>query len=344
MNLLRRLPVAGRNFGDKKEEICSPSTAPRKMASEDEILVSGVEQQQQPGEQASFVVATVGSATTPLSYYSDPPGKNFEPINACYIMGDVLGAGSFSVVREATQRATGKRLAVKIFNPEKSGREAALKEIAILQESAHAGVVKFVEYFEEDGRVCMVTEVVPGRDASACLSERGSYSEDDCRTIVKQVLSVLVHMHSKGISHRDLKLDNIVFGENDDLSSLRLIDFGLASQYTLEKPFFSKSCGTPAYCAPEVLRRDARYGTSCDIWSLGVTLFMLLSGEPPFAVQASDLRELVLAIRSGSFSMADPAWALVSDEAQDFVKQLLVVDPATRLTARSALEHPWLNE
>jgi len=108
------------------------------------------------------------------------------------------------------------------------------------------------------------------------------------------------------------------------------------------EPFLTESCGTPACTAPEVLQRNASYGSSPDVWSVGCLIFTLLSGAPPF--QARVLKSLVRDIRQGAFSMQDPAWELVSDSAKEFVKLLLQVEPKKRPTALAALEHSWLQE
>eukprot|EP00873_Tetraselmis_striata_P018571 jgi/Tetstr1/438835/TSEL_027344.t1 len=275
-----------------------------------------------------------------------PGGRNHKPIRSCYNLGTIIGTGNFSVVRIAEEICTGALVAVKAFLKGKSSKEEAYREIALLQKAQHVSVIRFLEYFEEEsGGIFLVTELVSGREAQICLSERGSYAEEDCRTVARQLLRALEHLHRNGIAHRDLKLENVVFGEDDCLSTLRIIDFGLAGQLSKECPKFSKACGTPVSTAPEVLVQQASYGTSCDVWSLGCLLFTLLSGAPPFGCKPFiSLRDLVHIIRRGRYSMADPAWEMVSESARDFVNSLLTVDPASRPTATAALLHPWLQE
>eukprot|EP00873_Tetraselmis_striata_P021676 jgi/Tetstr1/441940/TSEL_030147.t1 len=276
---------------------------------------------------------------------AEPSGRNQKPLRSCYTIGSVLGVGAYAAVRSAIDVRTGAKVAVKAFyETNRSSRASAYREIEILQQVHHASVLSFVEYFEEEGGIFLVTGLVPGRDAHTCLSERGSYSEEDCRIVAQQLLVALQYLHGRGIAHRDLKLSNVVLGERDCPSSLKIVDFGFANILTEDEPHFSLSCGTPAFAAPEVLVSNARYGTSCDLWSLGCLMFTLLSGEPPFSGNALDLRGLVLQIRRGDYSMADPVWHLISDGARDFVKSLLTVDPAGRPTASAALLHPWLQE
>eukprot|EP00873_Tetraselmis_striata_P015680 jgi/Tetstr1/435944/TSEL_024825.t1 len=267
------------------------------------------------------------------------PGRNYEPIRSCYNVGNLVGAGSFSVVRTATHLNTHERVAVKVFS-QKMKRATVVNELRILQSLDHRNILRYREHFEEDGQYLLVTEYLQGRDLLSSVVDRGSYAEEDARAVIIQILEALAHVHSKGVAHRDLKLENIMLCSKLDSTTLKIIDFGLAGCISEERPCLTEVCGTPSYAAPEVLQRDAEYDTQCDMWAVGVMLFMLLSGEPPF--QAKTLPQLVKTVRSGLFSFQDPAWELVSDEAKSLVQKLLTIDPAERPTAKEALQHPWL--
>jgi serine/threonine protein kinase len=267
------------------------------------------------------------------------PGKNLRSIRQCYSVGNLVGAGSFSVVRAAKDIATGKQVAVKVFS-QKTRRESILSELRVLQTLRHPNILTYVEHFEEEGQMLLITEFMEGRDLLSAVVDRGSYPEEDARRVISQVLDALTHLHAKRVAHRDLKLENIMLCSPLDSTTLKLIDFGLAGQLSDNKPHLSEVCGTPSYAAPEVLQRNAQYDTQCDVWAVGVMLFMLLSGEPPF--QAKTLPQLVKLVRSGSYSFEDPAWELVSEEAKSLVQTLLTVDPRERPTAERALQHPWL--
>eukprot|EP00873_Tetraselmis_striata_P011099 jgi/Tetstr1/431363/TSEL_021054.t1 len=245
------------------------------------------------------------------------------------------------VVQRAVCKETGTAWAVKKFNAGTS-RDAILKEIHILSQLDHANVLRPREYFDDDAGVALITELLVGEHLLECVADRGSYAEDDCRQIARNVLSALAHCHAKGVVHRDLKLENLVLSCNLDPCSIKIVDFGLSGQLLESEPFLTESCGTPACTAPEVLQRNASYGSSPDVWSVGCLIFTLLSGAPPF--QARVLKSLVRDIRQGAFSMQDPAWELVSDSAKEFVKLLLQVEPKKRPTALAALEHSWLQE
>jgi serine/threonine protein kinase len=255
-------------------------------------------------------------------------------------MGEVIGSGSFSVVQRAVCKATGTAWAVKRFHGNTS-RDAVLKEIRFLTQLDHKHILRPREYFDDDTGISLITELLTGHDLLQTLTERGSYAEDDCSQIAKRLLGALAHCHSQGIVHRDLKPENVVLACELDPCSVRLVDFGLAGQLTSWKPLLTESCGTPSYAAPEVLQRNASYGTTPDVWAVGVLVYMLLSGAPPFGA-VSSLKELMRKIRAGNYHMSDPAWELVSEEAREFVKLLLTVKPEDRPTAAEALTHPWI--
>jgi serine/threonine protein kinase len=255
-----------------------------------------------------------------------------------YKLGRVIGCGAFSTVRLAVDRATGKEWACKMVT-EEAERALLLREVDILQQLDHPNLLKYHEHFDTPENLYIITELLEGSDLLAALLERGSYSEDDAREIVRQMLRALVYLDSKGVAHRDLKMENIVLMAHDDSTQIKIIDFGLADQLSREKSSFSEACGTPMYLAPEVATRTP-YGTSCDVWAAGVVLFMLLSGDYPF--QGDSVTELVKVIRLAQLQFKDPVWEITSSGAKDLVKMLLAADATERVTAEEALAHPWL--
>jgi serine/threonine protein kinase len=205
----------------------------------------------------------------------------------------------------------------------------------------HEDILGVREYFIEDGRVYLIMELMEdGTDLLSLVMERGTFCEQDTREVFTRLLRALEHCHKKGIAHRDVKLENMVVSNSEDISSVKLIDFGLAGVVTPEKPFLTERCGTPAFAAPEVLRRRPAYDTRCDLWSAGTALYTLLCGEPPF--KAENLPELVRKIHKCALVFDDPAWALVSPEAVDLVKRLLTPDPDKRISLSQAFQHPWI--
>jgi calcium/calmodulin-dependent protein kinase I len=154
------------------------------------------------------------------------------------------------------------------------------------------------------------------------------------------LLDAVCYCHNLGIVHRDLKPENLLL-DGKDLNSaiIKISDFGLA-RFVTQQELATTTAGTPGYVAPEVLSREP-YDHRCDYWSLGVVLFIMLSGTPPFYHE--DNFELFEIIKKGKFTFDAPAWQHVSDEAKDLIKGLLVVDPNERLTAAQIGDHPWVS-
>jgi len=150
------------------------------------------------------------------------------------------------------------------------------------------------------------------------------------------MLLALNYIHSHGIVHRDIKLENFLY-DSKGSSHLKLIDFGFSKMWD-PNIRMHVSCGTLAYVAPEVLERS--YTSQCDMWSLGVIVFILLAGYMPFAGGNQQVQSRKIA--EGNYTLRPERWNSVSKDATDFTKALLQVDPAKRLTAQTALEHPWI--
>jgi hypothetical protein len=189
--------------------------------------------------------------------------------------------------------------------------------------------------------VYIVTELLKGGELLEALLERGAYSERDARTIFRPILEGIAYLHAKRITHRDLKLENLLLADKGDLSSVRIADFGLAKAVfdSSDDPHAMRAvCGTPAYVAPEIITRRV-YTPAVDLWSAGVILYILLSGVVPFEDQ--DEKRLFAKISRGAYSLNGPEWVAVSSEAKRLVAGLMCLDPARRLTAAAALEHNW---
>lgn len=150
--------------------------------------------------------------------------------------------------------------------------------------------------------------------------------------------------HSRGVVHRDLKLENLLLARPKDISSIKVADFGLAKKYAGDIAL-STICGTPQYVAPEIIQGGKAvytYGKECDLWSCGVILFILLGGYPPFYDESEP--RLFQKIRKGVYSFNDPVWKPVSESAKDLIRKLLEVDASRRLTVQDVLQHPWMTQ
>lgn len=219
-------------------------------------------------------------------------------------------------------------------------------EVSLLSLLDHPNIVKIVEAFEDKTHITIIMELCSGGELYDSLITSEFYTENVARQIFRQVVHAINYCHNQGVCHRDLKLENFVFDKKHAIETgnetLKLIDFGLSKRYnTLNR--MSTVVGTPYYIAPEIIRAE-RYGLECDIWSLGVILFMLLTGIPPIAGDSD--QELLNNVGAGNLSLVNqwtPDWTQMS-EVFDLIKKMLQVDPAKRITAKGIMEHPWLAE
>ena len=202
------------------------------------------------------------------------------------------------------------------------------------------------EVYESHSEIYLVQELCLGGELFDRLDEQPDYhyTEAECARLIKQMLSAVRYLHSKGIIHRDLKLENFLFSSTAADSELKMIDFGLSKHFTYGE-VQHEAVGTPYTVAPEVIKGS--YDERCDIWAIGVICFLLLSGDPPFGGCGGP--EPLMTVRGnilkGSYQF-EPAyiWANVSSLARDFIRALLVTDPQLRPTARTAQKHEWLQE
>jgi serine/threonine protein kinase len=257
-----------------------------------------------------------------------------------YRLGEVMGFGAFSTVRAAVDRETGKEWACKIVT-EDAEKELILEEVTILRQLRHPNIVEYREHFDTSEGLFIITEKLCGPNLLSALVERGSYSEEDTCEVVRQLLSALAYLDSKGIAHRDLKAENIMLVSETDHTTLKIIDFGLAGQLSSSSANFMAPCGTPTYLAPEIAN-GLPYGTACDVWAVGVLVFLLLSGDIPF--DAPSVSSLMNCICTEALRFKDPVWELHSARAMALNKRLLSKEPSRRPTAREALHDPWLRE
>lgn len=204
----------------------------------------------------------------------------------------------------------------------------------------HPNIVRLFEVFQDDKRFYLVTELCTGGELFDEITKRSNFNENDAADIIKQVLSAIAYCHSKNICHRDLKPENILLDTlNQSGNSIKIIDFGASQKFENSKKM-SQIYGTAYYIAPEILKSE--YNEKCDVWSVGVILYILLSGKPPFSGDSD--KEILEAVGLGVFSMSGPEWQGVSNEAKDLIKQMLTFDPSQRITAHKALQHDWIKK
>mmetsp|Transcript_28057 Transcript_28057/g.61129 ORF Transcript_28057/g.61129 Transcript_28057/m.61129 type:complete len:734 (+) Transcript_28057:58-2259(+) len=210
-----------------------------------------------------------------------------------------------------------------------------LNEIDILKTLDHPNIVRPIETFNYRKNTSIVMELCEGGD----LYTRDPYTEDAALRIVTSVLSAIEYMHSKGVIHRDLKYENIMFSDKSPTSEVKVIDFGLSKKY-LPTDRLHDGVGTFYSMAPEVIRGD--YDSKADLWSIAVIAFMLLSSQMPF--YGKDQNVVIKKILSGKYRMLGRSWQKVSEEGKDFVRSLLIRDPNDRPSAGKALRHNWIGQ
>lgn len=253
---------------------------------------------------------------------------------------EVLGSGQFGTVYGGIQRKSGKQVAVKLIDKMKfpTNKEAALRtEVEILRKVRHPGVVAFQEMVETTDRIFVVMEKLRGDMLEMILSsEKGRLSERVTQFLVNQILVALRYLHNLNIVHCDLKPENILLASDSDLPQVKLCDFGFA-RIIGERGFRRSVVGTPAYLAPEVLRNKG-FNRSLDMWSVGVIVYVSLSGTFPF----NDDEDINDQIQNADFMYPSNPWQDISTTAIDFINALLQVKMSKRLTVLKALSHDWL--
>jgi calcium-dependent protein kinase len=188
---------------------------------------------------------------------------------------------------------------------------------------------------------CLVQEVVTGGELFDAIIAEGRFAENKAQMLIKRLVGVMNYSHQKGIVHRDLKPENILLEPDMNLDNMKIIDFGTAVPFKINtKKALKEVLGTPFYIAPEVLK--GHYTEKCDLWSIGVITFMLLSGKAPFF--GKDDHAIFDSVKKGRFEFPAAQWKSVSRQGKDFITKLLTVDYKKRPSAQQALAHPWLSD
>lgn len=252
----------------------------------------------------------------------------------------VLGSGYNGSVFAARSKITNHKFAVKGFHLHgisKKKMEELETEAEIFLSMDHPHIVRLVGVYETNQRLNLVMECMEGGELFDRLVQRKKFTEKDAAHAVWQMLLAVNYIHSHGVVHRDLKLENFLY-ETQGSDHLKLIDFGFSHVWEPNTKM-ALSCGTLAYIAPEVLSKS--YTSKCDLWSLGVIVFILLVGYMPFSGEEMHVRQ---SIKEGRTNQKPEKWKGVSHAAKAFVKKLLEVDPEKRMSAEEALQHSWISD
>uniref|UniRef100_A0AAQ6IFV7 CaM kinase-like vesicle-associated protein n=1 Tax=Anabas testudineus TaxID=64144 RepID=A0AAQ6IFV7_ANATE len=263
-----------------------------------------------------------------------------------YEIGQVLRAKEFCELCLAKDRQTDKVFVCKKFL-KKDGRKvrkAAKNEIMILKLVNHPNILQLIDTFETRKEYFIIQELATGGDVFDWILDQGNYTEKDASNVIRQVLEAVAYLHSLNIVHRNLKLENLMYYTENNHNKVVLRDFYLSR---FENGPITDPCGTPEYLAPEVVARH-RYGRPVDCWAVGVIMYILLSGNPPFYDETeeenTDLHNRIIFCRivAGDFEFDSPYWDDISPAAKELVCRLMEVDQMLRITAQDALWHEWI--
>ncbi|XP_035517552.1 MAP kinase-activated protein kinase 2 [Morone saxatilis] len=263
------------------------------------------------------------------------------------ITSQVLGLGINGKVLEIFQKKTGDKYALKMLQDcAKARREAELHWRA----SLCANIVRIIDVYENlyQSRKCLliVMECMDGGELFSRIQDRGdqAFTEREASDIMKSIGEAIQLLHAINIAHRDVKPENLLYSSKRPNALLKLTDFGFAKETTSHNSL-ATPCYTPYYVAPEVLGPE-KYDKSCDMWSLGVIMYILLCGYPPFysnhglAISPGMKRR----IRMGQYEFPNPEWSDVSEEAKQLIRTLLKTEPIQRMTITEFMNHPWINQ
>jgi len=287
------------------------------------------------------------------------------------LTGETLGEGSYGRVETCKNVFTSIEYAVKIIEkrPGSFNRTKVLKEIEIYHLCrGQKNIIQLIEFFEETDYFYLVFEKINGGPLLNHIQKRVCFTEAEASQIIKDLAEAIRHLHRQGIAHRDLKPDNVLCMNANSPCPVKLCDFDLCSSVNIEvsTPQLVTPVGSLEYMAPEVVEafmvddydddeEEVSYNKKCDLWSLGIIMYILLCGYAPFSGHCGldcgwergesclECQEMLFSnIKQGEMVFPEQHWGKVSSQAKDLIKQLLVRDSSARLDAEQVLSHPWV--
>ena len=257
-----------------------------------------------------------------------------------YIKGRLLGKGGFAKCYEFINQETEHSSAAKII-PKKSlvksrAKQKLISEIKIHKSLHHPNIVAFEHYFEDSENVYLLIEICHNQTLNELLKRRKKLTELEVQCYAVQIIKALKYLHSHRVIHRDLKLGNLFISEKMEI---KVGDFGLATKLEFDGERKRTVCGTPNYIAPEILEGKTGHSYEVDVWSLGVIMYTLIIGKPPF--ETNNVKETYKRIKMGNYSF--PENAVISEPAKDLIQNILVLDPHKRPKLEEILNHDFFN-
>ncbi|KAI8899953.1 kinase-like domain-containing protein, partial [Globomyces pollinis-pini] len=260
-----------------------------------------------------------------------------------YTIGKTIGQGAFSKVKLATHNDTGQKVAIKVID-KKLMEESAKKskkiheereKLLLLMRLNHPNIIKTFQVIETDEECYVVMEYAKGGELMDFITVNGKLSEKDARKIFRQIVAGMDYIHRSNVVHRDLKLENLLLSQDKDIL---ISDFGLGRTFDGETGQYMKTfCGTPNYAAVELISGVPYNGIKSDIWAMGVVLYIMIVGEPPFA--GKSISDLYKKIKSIDYVIPNT----FSEELIDLFSKIFVKDPMKRVDMDSIISHPWIN-
>ncbi|XP_062215194.1 serine/threonine-protein kinase SAPK10-like [Phragmites australis] len=250
-----------------------------------------------------------------------------------------IGSGNFGVARLMRNRADGQLVAVKYIERGEKIDENVQREIINHRSLRHPNIIRFKEVILTPTHLAIVMEYASGGELFERICNAGRFSEDEARFFFQQLISGVSYCHSMQVCHRDLKLENTLL-DGSTAPRLKICDFGYSKSSVLHSQPKS-TVGTPAYIAPEVLLKKEYDGKVADVWSCGVTLYVMLVGAYPFEDpdEPKNFRKTIQRILGVQYSIPD--YVHISPECRDLISRIFVADPATRITIPEITNHPW---
>ncbi|KAJ0399309.1 hypothetical protein P43SY_000148 [Pythium insidiosum] len=297
--------------------------------------------------------STCSSSSSADEVTSPSFGRIEECLPSYYVLEDVIGAGTTSKCYRCRRLTDGRIFACKVINKrrlafDRPRRDVITRqlrrEVEVLRQLDHPNIAKLEDSFENDTYMILIMELLEGGELFDTIIERGRLRESDAKHIAASVLSAMSYMHAQGVVHRDIKPENLLLAKSSCDAGpvdVKIIDFGFSKTLDSTQGTTCSFLGTGGYLAPEILQHQP-YTSAVDMWAFGILLYMMLCGRLPFATRTQlEPGQSVKSLYRLSFPQR--YWRGVSDDAQDLLRRLLVLQPSSRVSAQAALEHPWFS-
>jgi len=253
-----------------------------------------------------------------------------------YILTEIIGKGSFSIVYKASHIETNELFAIKVVSLKKLSKkiiDSVENEINIMLKINHDNIIRLHETIKTKNHICLIMDYC-NEDLNKYIKKNGRISEKQTKNFITQIACGMYFLNKLNLIHRDLKPHNILISESN---VIKIADFGFVKEYD-DSNMLDTLCGSPIYMAPEILQHK-KYDSKVDLWSLGVILFEILTSDLPF--KATNHIELLRKIETTTFKIEDHI--VISNDCYDLIKSLLVVDPKQRISFDNFFKHPFFD-